>query len=190
MFIKKSVIGILVIVLAMMLISGCSEILPNVSLDIAKGKPSSLPEQALEHQQATEHMPDQAQANLPFSPAAPDWSNEIEIRQYYDGNNFDNYYILEPGDIVQPEVNSNMDSEIYVLNKTTEENQYTIYFTRYVDGEAYGPTPDDVSFYSMTVFDYPYSPVYITSELTGYTLASIEPIEGVEHGWKINFVSP
>jgi len=51
MFNKKTFIGILVIVLTMMLIVGCSEIAPK---------------QALENQQATAHIPDQAQAELPF----------------------------------------------------------------------------------------------------------------------------
>jgi hypothetical protein len=124
------------------------------------------------------------------SPAAREWANDIEIRHYNDGSN-SLFYVLEPGDTVQPEVNSNMDSEIFVCNKTTgTANEYTVYFTRYVDGIAYGPDPDDLTVNTMTIFDYPLDPVNITSELTGYTLASIEPIEGVEHGWKINFVSP
>jgi hypothetical protein len=119
------------------------------------------------------------------------WRNDIEIRQYYDGNDLDNYYVLEPGDIVQPEVNPNMDTGIDVGNKTTgTANEYTVYFTRYVDGIAYGPDPDELGVNTGTTFDWPYDPVYITFEMTGYTLASIEPIEGVEHGWKINFVSP
>ena len=186
MFRKNSVIGLLMIILILMLITGCSEIIPGVSLDIEKKKPDSLPEQALENQQATEHIPDQAQADLPFGPAAPQWSNEIEIRQYYDGSDSSAYYVLEPGDTVQPEINSAIWTEIYVINKTT----VTVYFVRYVDDVAYGPNPDNLSPGAMKVFDYPLDPVYITSELTGYTLESIEPIEGYEHGWKINFVSP
>lgn len=66
MFNKKSFIGILVIVLTMMLIVGCSEIAPNISLELEKKKPDSMPQQALDNQQATANVPDHAQANLPF----------------------------------------------------------------------------------------------------------------------------
>ena len=63
---KNTVIGILMTILILMLITGCSGIAPNISSELEKGKPDSLPEQALEHQQATAHVPEQAQVELPF----------------------------------------------------------------------------------------------------------------------------
>jgi hypothetical protein len=66
MFNKKTFIIILGIVVTMMLIVGCSEIAPNITLELEKKKPDSLPQQALDNQQATAHIPDQAQAELPF----------------------------------------------------------------------------------------------------------------------------
>ena len=81
MFRKKSVIVILIVTLVLMFFAGCSEILPNISLELEKKKPDSLPEQALEHQQATTHLPDQAQAELPFGP--PCW--EIPFTDDFSG---------------------------------------------------------------------------------------------------------
>jgi hypothetical protein len=73
MFNKKPFIGILVIALTMMLIVGCSDIAPNISLELEKTTPASLPEQALDNQQATANIPAHAQAQLPFIPWASDF---------------------------------------------------------------------------------------------------------------------
>jgi len=69
MFNKKTFIIILGIVVTMMLIVGCSEIAPNITLELEKKKPDSLPQQALDNQQATAHIPEHAQAELPFGPS-------------------------------------------------------------------------------------------------------------------------
>jgi len=87
---KKSVIAILLATLVLMFIAGCSEVLtPGLPSENEK-KPSEqglAHMQAPDHQQATEHLPDQAQAELPFGPSC------YEVTFTEDFSGLENYQI-------------------------------------------------------------------------------------------------
>jgi len=178
MFRKKSVIGILIITIVLMFIAGCSEVMtPGLPSENEK-KPSA---QGIAHQQATVHLPDQAQAVLPFGPVL--WSNEIEIRHYNDGNTPFEYYVIELGEIVQPETSPILPTGIYVSNKTSN----TVFFSRYVDDIPYGPIPNQIDPLSEVRFDYS---DYSVPSLVGYTLVSVERSANNENVWEIRFEAP